>query len=431
MAYPHSHPRETRILSEHFGEIEATTLDGWIERGGYKAVEKALGSMSREQVIEVVKESGLRGRGGAGFPTGLKWSFMPMDDSLPHYLVCNADESEPGTFKDREIMRWTPHQLLEGCIIGSYAIGASHCYIYIRGEFVDVIPVVNQAVVDAYSRGYLGRDILGSGYGLELTVHLGAGAYIAGEETGMLNSLEGRRAEPRIKPPFPAAKGAFGMPTTVNNVESLAVVPHIVTNGGDWYRQWGTEKSSGTKLFSCCGHLQKPGTYEIAMDFNLKDLLYDLCGGPPKGREFKAVIPGGSSVPILAADELDAECSYEGLEAAGSMVGSGGLIAMDDSTNMVHAVRRMVEFYAHESCGQCTQCREGTYWAAKILRRIERGGGREEDIPLLLDISANMAGKTICVLSDSAAAPIVSSIQKFQDDYMALIPKGQHAAVGT
>ncbi len=421
MAYPYSHPDETRVLSKHWGEEEAKTIAGWIERSGYQAVEKALGSMSPEEVIDVVKDSGLRGRGGAGFPTGLKWSFMPKDDGQPHYLVANADESEPGTFKDREIMRWTPHLLIEGCILGSYAMRASHCYIYIRGEFVDIIRVVNQAVVEAYERGYLGKNIKGYGFDLDITVHLGAGAYIAGEETGMLNSLEGRRAEPRIKPPFPAQKGVFGRPTTVNNVESLSSVPHIILNGADWWRQWGTEKSTGTKLFSCCGHLQRPGTYEVSMDFNLRDLLYDLCGGPPEGRKFKAIIPGGSSVPILTVDEIDCQLSYEGVEAAGSMVGSGGLIAMDDSTNIVHAVRRMVEFYAHESCGQCTQCREGTYWAAKILHRIERGEGSEEDIPLLLDICANMAGKTICVLSDSAAAPIVSSIQKFQDDYMTLI----------
>ncbi len=417
MAYPHAHPRETRLLSEHFGESEARTIDGWIERGGYKGLEKALGSMSPDGVIQIVKDSGLRGRGGAGFPTGLKWSFMPKGDEKPHYLACNADESEPGTFKDRELMRWTPHQLIEGCILASYAIGAGHCYIYIRGEFVDVIRVMNQAVVDAYSRGFLGEKILGSGYSLELTIHLGAGAYIAGEETGLLNSLEGRRAEPRIKPPFPAQQGAFGMPTTVNNVETLASVPHIILTGADWYRQWGTEKSPGTKLFSCCGHLQRPGNYEVSLDFNLKDLVYDVCGGPPEGRELLAVIPGGSSVPIMRADEIDCECSYEGIEAAGSLLGSGGLIAMDDSTDMVRVVRRIFEFYAHESCGQCTQCREGSAWAATILRRIERGDGREEDIPLLLDICANMAGKTICVLSDSAAAPIVSSIQKFEDHY--------------
>ncbi len=428
MAYPHAHPRETRVLSKYFGEEDAIGIAGWIERGGYEALKKALG-MPREDVIQVVKDSGLRGRGGAGFPTGLKWSFMPKNGDRPNYLACNADESEPGTFKDREIMRWTPHQLIEGCIISSYAIAAEHCYIYIRGEFVNVIPILNRAVVEAYEGGYLGKDILASGYDLELTVHLGAGAYIAGEETGLLNSLEGRRAEPRIKPPFPAQRGAFGLPTTVNNVETLAAVPHIILNGAEWYRQWGTEKSPGTKLFSCCGHLQRPGNYEVSLSFNLKELVYDLCGGPPEGRQLLALIPGGSSVPIMAADEIDCDVSYEGIEAAGSLMGSGGLIAMDDSTCMVRAVRRMVEFYAHESCGQCTQCREGTSWMAKILRRIERGEGREEDVPLLLDISANMAGKTICPLSDSAAVPVVSSIQKFEREYMAHIRDGRCTAV--
>jgi NADH-quinone oxidoreductase subunit F len=427
MAYPFEHPRESRMLSRYFGDKDAIGIDGWIERGGYKALEKAFG-MTQDDVIQVVKDSGLRGRGGAGFPTGLKWSFMPKDGKVTNYLACNADESEPGTFKDRELMRWTPHQVIEGIIICSYAIRARHAYIYIRGEFVDVLRVLNRAVVEAYERGFLGADILGSGYELDLTVHSGAGAYIAGEETGLLNSLEGRRAEPRVKPPFPAQKGAFGMPTTVNNVETLASVPHIVLNGADWYRGWGTEKSPGTKLFSCCGHLQRPGNYEVPLDFNLKELVYDLCGGPPEGRRLIGVIPGGSSVPILTVDELDCEVSYEGIEAAGSFLGSGGLIAMDDSTCMVRAVRRMVEFYAHESCGQCTPCREGTSWLAKILRRIERGAGREEDIPLLLDIGANMAGKTICPLSDSAAVPVVSSIQKFEDEYMAHIRNGSCTA---
>jgi len=428
MAYPHEHPRETRFLSKHFGEDAARTVQGWIERGGYRALKQALG-MEPDAVTQVVKDSGLRGRGGAGFPTGLKWSFMPKDGDRPNYLACNADESEPGTFKDREIMRWTPHQLIEGCIIASYAIRAQHAYIYIRGEFVNVFEPLNRAVVEAYDKGYLGKNILGSGYDLDLTVHVGAGAYIAGEETGMLSSLEGRRAEPRFKPPFPAQRGAFGMPTTVNNVETLASVPGIVLNGAEWYRQWGTEKSPGTKLFSCCGHLQKPGNYEVDLSFNLKDLVYDLCGGPPEGRKLRAVIPGGSSVPIMTADEIDCEVSFEGIEAAGSLLGSGGLIAMDDSACIVRAVRRMVEFYAHESCGQCTQCREGTAWMAKILRRIERGDGREEDIPLLLDISAGMAGKTICVLSDSAAVPVVSSIQKFEDEYLAHIREKRCTAV--
>ena len=283
MAYPYEHPREERMLSRYFGDTDAIGIDGWIERGGYKALEKALG-MAEDEVTEVVKDSGLRGRGGAGFPTGLKWTFMPKDGAGPSYLACNADESEPGTFKDRELMRWTPHQVIEGIIISSYAVRAQHAYIYIRGEFVDIIRVLNGAVVEAYERGYLGSNILGSGYDLELTVHTGAGAYIAGEETGLLNSLEGRRAEPRVKPPFPAQKGAFDRPTTVNNVETLASVPHIVLNGADWYRQWGTEKSPGTKLFSCCGHLQRPGNYEVPLDFSLKELVYDLCGGPPPGR---------------------------------------------------------------------------------------------------------------------------------------------------
>jgi NADH-quinone oxidoreductase subunit F len=427
MAYPYEHPRETRMLSQYFGDKDAIGVGGWIERGGYKALEKALG-MARDDVIEVVKDSGLRGRGGAGFPAGLKWSFMPKDGAGPNYLACNADESEPGTFKDRELMRWTPHQVIEGIIISSYAVRAQHAYIYIRGEFVDIIRVLNGAVVEAYERGYLGANILGSGYDLDLTVHTGGGAYIAGEETGLLNSLEGRRAEPRVKPPFPAQQGAFDKPTTVNNVETLASVPHIVLNGADWYRGWGTEKSPGTKLFSCCGHLQRPGNYEVSLDFSLKELVYDLCGGPPEGRELIGVIPGGSSVPILTVDELDCDVSYEGIEAAGSFLGSGGLIAMDDSTCMVRAVRRMVEFYAHESCGQCTPCREGTSWLAKILRRIERGEGREEDIPLLLDIGANMAGTTICPLSDSAAVPVVSSIQKFEDEYTAHIRDGSCTA---
>jgi NADH-quinone oxidoreductase subunit F len=427
MAYPYAHPREVRVLSKYFGDKDAIGIDGWIERGGYTAL-KGVFEKSPDEVIEVVKESGLRGRGGAGFPAGLKWSFMPKDGDRPNYLACNADESEPGTFKDREIMRWTPHQLIEGIIICSYAIRASHAYIYIRGEFVDVVRVLNGAVVEAYERGYLGENIQGSGFNLDLTVHLGAGAYIAGEETGLLNSLEGRRAEPRIKPPFPAQQGAFGMPTTVNNVETLAAVPHIMENGADWYRQWGTEKSPGTKLFSCCGHLQRPGNYEVPLDFSLKELVFDLCGGPPEGRQLKALIPGGSSVPIMTLDEIDCDCTYEGIEAAGSFLGSGGLIAMDDSTCIVHAVRKMVEFYAHESCGQCTNCREGTSWLAKILRRIERGDGREEDLPLLLDVGSNMVGKTICPLSDSAAVPVVSSIQKFEDEYLAHIRDGSCTA---
>jgi len=427
MAYPYRHASEVRVLSEYFGEPEARTLKGWESRGGYSALRKALG-MPRHELINVVKASGLRGRGGAGFPTGVKWSFMPTNPGGQHYLLCNADESEPGTFKDRELMRWTPHQLLEGCLIGSYAIRASHCYIYVRGEFFEAAQVMARAIEEAYEVGYAGRDVMGSGYDLDITLHLGAGAYICGEETGLMNSLEGRRGEPRVKPPFPAVAGAFGKPSTINNVETLCAVPHIVNHGAEWYRQWGTEKSTGTKLFCVSGHVRLPGNYEVPMGFNFREFIYDVCGGPPEGRKVKAVIPGGSSVPIMSADELDIGMDYEAMAAAGTMLGCGSVIVMDDTTDIVKQVRRMVDFYAHESCGQCTPCREGTAWAAKILRRIEGGWGTEGDLQTLLDISDNMSGKTICVLSDAAAAPITSSIQKFRADYLALIHGGKTLA---
>ncbi len=415
------------MLSEYFGDPDARPLKGWEARGGYKALRKALG-MSRKDVIEEVKASGLRGRGGAGFPTGVKWSFMPVDSGKQHYLLCNADESEPGTFKDRELMRWTPHQLIEGCLIGSYAIQSSHCYIYIRGEFFEATQILARAIEEVYEAGYAGKNVLGSGVDLNLTLHLGAGAYICGEETGLMNSLEGRRGEPRIKPPFPAVSGVFGKPSTINNVETLCAVPHIVNNGGEWYRQWGTEKSTGTKLFCVSGHVQRPGNYEVPMGFNFREFIFDICGGPPPGREIKAVIPGGSSVPIMTADELDLGMDYEAMASAGTMLGCGSVIVMDDTTDIVKQVRRMVDFYAHESCGQCTQCREGTAWAAKILRRVESGWGTEDDLQTLLDISDNMSGKTICVLSDAAAAPITSSIEKFREDYIALIRRGENLA---
>ena len=423
MAYPYSHPSEVRVLSQYFGEPEARTLKGWEARGGYRALRKALG-MARDQVIHEVKTSGLRGRGGAGFPTGLKWSFMPKDSGRPHYLLCNADESEPGTFKDRELIRWTPHQLLEGCLIGAYAIQAQHVYIYIRGEFFEPAQILAKAIEEAYTAGYVGPDILGSGVGIEVTLHLGAGAYICGEETGLMNSLEGRRGEPRTKPPFPAVAGAFGKPSTINNVETLAAVPHIVEHGAAWYRQWGSEKSTGTKLFCVSGHIARPGNYEMPMGFNFREFLYDVCGGIPNGKQLKAVIPGGSSVPIMRAEEIDVGMDYEGFAAAGTMLGAGSVIVMDETTDIIAATRRMVDFYAHESCGQCTPCREGTAWAAKILRRIEQGGGREDDLQTLLDLSDNMAGKTICVLSDACAAPITSSIQKFRDEYLVQIRRG-------
>ena len=435
MGYPYSHEKEVPILSKYFGDPEARTLNGWKERGGYEALKKALG-MSPEDVIEIVKASGLRGRGGAGFPTGLKWSFMPKAKAnatvkaKPHYLLCNADESEPGTFKDRELLRWVPHQLIEGCLIGAHAMGAQHVYIYCRGEFFEATQVLAKAVEDAYEAGIIGDDVLGSGQKIDVTVFAGAGAYICGEETGLMNSLEGRRGEPRVKPPFPAAVGAFGMPTTINNVETLAAIPHIVANGGEWYRQWGTEKSPGTKLFCVSGHVQKPGNYELPLGFPLTELIEDVCGGMRDGNALKAVIPGGSSVPIINAEEVG-RCSldYEGCVAVGTMLGCASVIVMDDTTNIVKQVRRMVDFYAHESCGQCTPCREGSAWTAQIMRRIEDGNGTEADLDTLMEMTQQMVGPTICVLSDSVAAPVQSSILKFREDYLALMEAAEPAGV--
>jgi NADH-quinone oxidoreductase subunit F len=425
MGYPHApHPRETLVLSKYFGDRDAIGLDGWRTRGGYAALEKALG-MTPAEIVQIVKDSGLRGRGGAGFPTGLKWSFMKPGDGKPHYLCCNADESEPGTFKDREIMRWTPHALIEGCAIGSYAIGAETCYIYIRGEFTEPLARMEAAVREARAAGIIGPNAMGTGKRVDVWVHKGAGAYICGEETALMNSIEGRRGNPRIKPPFPAVAGVFGQPTTINNVETLAAVPHILTNGADWYKQMArpdNPKSTGTKLWSVCGNVARPGNYEVVMGFPFKDFLYDLCGGPPPGRKFKAVIPGGSSVPIMNMEEAEAAVmDYEGMVAKGSMLGSAGCIVIDDAQCMVKQIARLARFYAHESCAQCTQCREGTAWTTKIMERIEAGEGTMEDRDTLLEIGENMTGKTICVLSDSCAVPVVSGIQKWRHEFEAHI----------
>lgn len=425
MAYPYVSDREVRVLSKYFGDPMQRRVDTYVERGGYKALKKAF-EMGPDAVIDEVKASGLRGRGGAGFPAGVKWSFMPKEPTKPHYLLCNADESEPGTFKDRELMRWDPHQLIEGVLIASYAIRAKHAYIYCRGEFFETTQILAKALEDAYEKGYVGKDIMGSGHDIDITVHLGGGAYICGEETGLMNSLEGRRGQPRVKPPFPAAVGAFGMPSTVNNVETLSAVPHIITNGGPWYRQWGTEKSPGTKLFCVSGHVNRPGNYELPLGFPLMDLINDVCGGMKDGKALKAVIPGGSSVPLLNAEECqNCDLDYEGVQAAGSMLGCASVIIMDEDTDIVKQVRRMVQFYAHESCGQCTPCREGTAWMTKVLKRIEDGRGTEEDLETLLTMGKQMTGTTICVLSDSAAAPVESSIKKFKDEYLALIRRGE------
>jgi NADH-quinone oxidoreductase subunit F len=412
MGFPHqSHPRETVVLSKYFGDAEARSYKGWVKRGGYEALRDAL-KQDPNAVTETVKSSGLRGRGGAGFPTGLKWSFMPKEKKKAHYLCVNADESEPGTFKDREIMRWTPHALLEGTAIAAHAIRAEIAYIYIRGEFTDAFAIMEQALAEATAAKVFGD--------LKIHLHRGAGAYICGEETAMMSSIEGKRGNPRIKPPFPAASGLFGMPTTINNVETLAAVPHILKRGADWYKQLclSNPKSTGTKLFSVCGHTARPGNYEVTLGFPLKDLLYDLAGGMPPGRTLKACIPGGSSVPILNREETESTLlDYEGCVERGTMLGSGGVIVFDDSADMVYQIMRLARFYAHESCAQCTQCREGTAWTTKILERILAGQGKTSDLDLLLELSENMTGKTICVLSDSCAAPVVSGIKKFRGEF--------------
>ena len=431
MGFPHkSHPRESVVLSEHFGVAEARSLDWWRKHaGGYQALEKALGAAPGE-IVNVVKESGLRGRGGAGFPTGMKWSFMKPGDGKPHYLCCNADESEPGTFKDREIMRWTPHALVEGCALGAYAIGAETAYIYIRGEYTEPLAIMNAAVKEAYAAGLLGANAMGTGKRVDVHVHKGAGAYICGEETALMNSLEGRRGNPRIKPPFPAVAGLFGQPTTINNVETLVAAVHIVNRGAAWYKAFGradNPKSTGTKLYSVCGNIARPGNYEVPMGFPFKDFLYDLCGGPLPGRAFKAVQPGGCSVPIQNMAEAEASLmDYEGFVAQSTMLGSGGVIVYDDAQDMVKQIARLARFYAHESCAQCTQCREGTAWTTRILERIVAGEGTWKDMDTLLDLAEQMTGKTICVLSDSCATPVVSGIQRFRGEFEAHIKRNPH-----
>jgi len=412
MGFPHKpHPKETVVLSKYFGDAEARSFKGSKKRGGYEMLDKAL-AMDPAAVIDEVKNSGLRGRGGAGFPTGLKWSFMPKEKKKAHYLCVNADESEPGTFKDREIMRWTPHALLEGTAIAAHAIRAEIAYIYVRGEFTEPLAILEQALVEANAAKVFGK--------IKIFLHRGAGAYICGEETALMNSIEGKRGNPRIKPPFPAAAGVFGLPTTINNVETLVAVPHILKNGADWYKKMSLSnpKSTGTKLFSVCGHIAQPGNYEVTLGFPLKDLLYELAGGMRPGRTLKACIPGGSSVPMLNREETES-CllDYEGCVEKGTMMGSGGVIVFDDTADMVYQTMRLTRFYAHESCAQCTQCREGTAWTTKILERILAGQGKTSDLDLLLELAENMTGKTICVLSDSCAAPVVSAIKRFRNEF--------------
>ncbi|NJP65030.1 NADH-quinone oxidoreductase subunit NuoF [Streptomyces spiramenti] len=405
----------TPVLSANWGDADSYTLDGYRRHGGYRGLAKAL-AMDPDELIAYVKEAGLRGRGGAGFPTGMKWQFIPQGDGKPHYLVVNADESEPGTCKDIPLLYANPHSLIEGIVIACHAIRSSHAFIYLRGEVVPVLRRLHAAVAEAYAAGYVGKDALGPGKDLELVVHAGAGAYICGEETALLDSLEGRRGQPRLRPPFPAIAGLYASPTVVNNVESIASVPAIIDRGKDWFRSMGSEKSAGFTLYSLSGHVARPGQYEAPLGITLRQLL-ELGGGMRPGHRLKFWTPGGSSTPLLTEEHLDIALDYEGVAGAGSMLGTKALQCFDETTCVVRAVTRWTEFYAHESCGKCTPCREGTYWLVQLMRDLEAGKGSMADLEKLLDIADNINGKSFCALGDGAAAPIMSSLKHFREEY--------------
>jgi len=418
----------TPVLSRTWDQDRSWTREVYEQHDGYAGLRAAL-QQTPDEVVQIVKDSELRGRGGAGFPTGMKWGFIPQGGDKPVYLVVNADESEPGTCKDIPLMMANPHELVEGVVIASYAIRATHAFIYIRGEVVHVLRRLQAAVAEAYAAGYVGKDVLGSGYDLELVVHAGAGAYICGEETALLDSLEGRRGQPRLRPPFPAVAGLYASPTVINNVESIASVPSILRNGVEWFRSLGTDdenpkmRSKGFTLYSLSGHVERPGQYEAPMGITLRELL-DLSGGVRAGHQLKFWTPGGSSTPLLTADHLDVPLSYEGIAGAKSMLGTKALQVFDETTCVVRAVLRWTEFYAHESCGKCTPCREGTYWLVQILRRLESGHGTDEDLEKLLDISDNILGRSFCALGDGATAPITSSLEFFRDEYVEHFTRG-------
>ncbi|HEV2288390.1 MAG TPA: NADH-quinone oxidoreductase subunit NuoF [Candidatus Acidoferrales bacterium] len=411
------HPAEIRVISQRFGIRDSRTRKVYEQNEGYAALKKALKEMTSEQIIDEVKKSNLRGRGGAGFPTGMKWAFVPKNSPKPKYVVANADESEPGTSKDRPLMEMDPHALIEGMVIAGKAIGSHQGYIYVRGEYRYILDIVDEAVEEAYKAGYLGKNILGTGFDFEVCTHTGAGAYECGEETALLDSLEGKRGYPRIKPPFPATAGLYQCPTVVNNVETLSTVPLIIRKGGDWYSALGVPKNGGTRLYSISGHVNNPGIYELPLGFNLNRIINEVAGGIANGRKLKAVIPGGSSCPLLSADECDVAMDYDSVAKIGSMLGSGGLVVIDDQTCMVDVARRIMHFYAHESCGWCIPCREGTAWLRKMLDRFHEGAGRTEDIPLIDEVSENMLGKTHCALGDAAALPTMSIVRKWRNEF--------------
>jgi NADH-quinone oxidoreductase subunit F len=404
------------VLTARWADPHAAGIEGYLRTGGYQALRKALG-MAPQDVIEEVKASGLRGRGGAGFPTGMKWDFIPKDRKKPVYVVVNFDESEPGTFNNRELVERDPHQLLEGAIIASYAVGCRTAFVYARGEFVWPATILERAVAEAYDRGFLGNDVAGSGFALDVVVHRGAGAYICGEETALLDSLEGRRGQPRLRPPFPVTNGLYNSPTVINNVETLSCVPHIVERGAQWFSGLGTEKSSGPKVYSVSGKVERPGNYEAPMGITARELIEGQAGGILDGKRLKAWTPGGSSTPYLTADHLDTPMDFESVQAAGSLLGTGAMIVLDERDCIVDATLRFTQFYAHESCGKCTPCREGTWWMSRVLQRMELGYGRREDIDLIGDVSKNMLFKSFCALADGAVSPLQSSLKYFRDEY--------------
>lgn len=411
------------VLTAHVKEPFAYTLQNYLKWGGYQSMKKAL-ALPPDEVIEIVKKSGLRGRGGAGFSTGMKWSFVPKDSPKPKYLCVNADESEPGTFKDHLLMERNPHLLFEGCVIACHAIRSKVAYIYIRGEFFHVQQVLEAELREAYRAGLLGKDIQGTGIDCDIYVHRGAGAYEAGEESALLESLEGKRAQPRLRPPFPAVVGLYGCPTIINNVETIANVPVILERGAEWFAGIGPEKNSGPKLFCVSGHVERPGVFEASMDVTLRQLIYDYAGGMRGGKALKAIIPGGSSTAVLTPASLDVQASFDGLVKAGSMLGSAAIMVMDETTDMVWLAENLIHFYKHESCGKCTPCREGADWMHKILQKLLRGEGAPRDIELLLSVASNIGGKTLCPFGDAEIAPVVSTIQHFRDEFEYYVREG-------
>ncbi len=410
-----SHPDEVKVVSKRFGK-GATDIDRYLALDGYKAVQKALG-MKPDDITNEVKNSGLRGRGGAGFNTGMKWSFVPKQSSKPKYVLCNGDESEPGTCKDRLIFEQDPHSVIEGVMIAAIAVGSHTGYVYIRGEYRYLLNIMQKAIKDAYARGFLGKNIFGSGYDLDVYWHGGAGAYEVGEESALMESLEGKRGIPRIRPPFPAVVGLWGGPTVINNAETLASVPPVILGGADWFAKLGTPKNGGTRLFCLSGHVNRPGVYELPMGYNLKKMIYEVGGGIPGGQGLKAVVPGGASCPCLTADEVDVSMDFDSLAKAGSMLGSGGVVILDDTTCIVKFALRTMEFYQHESCGWCIPCREGTDWLKKTLRRFHAGGGLKKDIDNMYYLAENMLGRTFCPLGDAAAMPTMAFVKKFRREF--------------